>query len=121
MIIPTSRGWSPEQYLVVDTDKGMLRLQPSSHAQYALWVVGLNTVLNLGSECMAKGQQEASTKAGAAGAAPAGNVGAGSFSSRRPTTSGGAEGAAAAVEGSGADSSMLLVGVMPWNQSVLIG
>ncbi|GAB4821376.1 hypothetical protein N2152v2_008422 [Parachlorella kessleri] len=121
VIIPTSRGWSPEQYLVVDTDKGMLRLQPSSHAQYALWVVGLNTVLNLGSECMAKGQQEASTKAGAAGAAPAGNVGAGSFSSRRPTTSGGAEGAAAAVEGSGADSSMLLVGVMPWNQSVLIG
>ena len=101
----------------------MLRLQPSSQAQYALWVVGLNTVLNLGSESVAKGQQEASTRSGTTGLAAAGDarvVGTGSFGSRRRTASEDAEGAAA-VKGSGADSNMLLVGAMPWNESVLIG
>ena len=101
----------------------MLRLQPSSEGQYALWVMGLNTVLNLGTESVARDQQEASTRSGAAGLAPPGDarvVGIGSFNSRRRTGSEGPEGSAAA-RGPGADSSMLLVGAMPWNESVLIG
>ena len=51
MIIP-SWQWNTSLYIVLDTDRGMLRLAPNSMHEFSRWVVGLNAVL-LGQENIA--------------------------------------------------------------------
>lgn len=88
--------------MVVDTaERGMLRIAPSSQAQYALWVLGLNAALTL-----------AQRPGAGAGVGPAAAAG-----------SSGGEGAAEKLEAgaAGSGSSLQLVGDMQWSAAFMIG
>ena len=65
VIVPGS-GWSEGQYLVVDTERGMLRLRPGSAQHYALFVLGLNAALTLAGQRAVAAAGGGSPGAGAA-------------------------------------------------------
>lgn len=95
VIVPSS-AWHSGQYLVLDTDRGMLRLRPGSKQHYALFVLGLNAALNLAAQRPAEGAGRSA--AGGSGGASRGN-------SASTGSSGGQQ----------------QVGDMGWNEAILFG
>lgn len=48
-IILPRMPWKPGCYMVVDTDKGMIRLVPPSLSELAVWALSLSTMMNMAS------------------------------------------------------------------------